>query len=121
MKNSWLKKSKLNQTVEASTTFFRGKKQNKTNKKMSKLKLTWGAETDEARKVDADFRKAKKQGEADLYQAQNDLDDAQEALEAAESKRQGWSSADIVNARRKVAAAEAAIAEIEAVNTEFLA
>ena len=108
-------------TVDVHTTNYVGKKQNKQTIIMSKLKLTWGTENDETRKVEADFRKAKKQGEADLYQAQNELDDAQAALEAMESAREGWSSAEIVSARRAVAEAEKAIAEISAVNEEFLA
>ena len=89
--------------------------------KNCKLVNNWNAQDVKERELKAEFRKSKRQAEADLFKAQELLDQAEEKLEKAESARGAeFSTAEIVNCRREVAYLKKDVEDIREVNDEFL-
>ena len=93
----------------------------KKQKEVCKLVKSWKAENEEDRTLQRELRASQKQAEADLYRAKESLDDAIEFLEGVETRRgKGFSSAEVLNARREVESLTKNVTDLEAINKEFL-
>ena len=81
----------------------------------------WKTKDSEEKQLDREFKKAKRQGEADLYTAEESVEAAKDELEKVTSLvGKEWSSAVIVAAENNVAFHEKSVESIKRINKKYL-